>query len=141
MNDPLMNVKHAFDKTVFERVQFTENQKKKTLIQVDPLKQKKIEIMILQTLYDSTKTGFAILNDLKKRIGKEDFQNNEGSVYILLHQLESKRYIQSQWEDNKGAKIKYYHIENKGRKRLVEIENEEGNKTSFRLDWEGGLRG
>ncbi|GAE30420.1 helix-turn-helix transcriptional regulator [Alkalihalobacillus hemicellulosilyticus] len=141
MSDPLMNLKDALNKTVFERVEFTEKQKKKTLIQVDPLKQQKLEAMILQTLYDSTKTGFTILKDLKKRIGEEDFQKNEGFVYILLHQLESKRYIQSKWEGNKESRIKYYHIENKGRKRLVEIENEGEKKTSFRLDWEGGLRG
>lgn len=76
-----------------------------------------IKLAILQIL--STKqTGFQLLTSLLNR-GIKKFVDEEGTLYLLLHELENKQYIASEWlEDEK----KYYVIKRKGKKVMHQLE-------------------
>ena len=58
------------------------------------------------------KTGFELNKHLRAR-GIENFEDNEGYLYMLLHRLEHAHYLQTDWKENDE---KYYTLTDKGKK-------------------------
>lgn len=81
----------------------------------------KVLLSILQLLSEK-KSGFQLLQQLIAR-GMKKFEDNEGSLYILLHDLERKEFIIAEWtRDN----LKKYILNHKGKKYLRKMEAKQG---------------
>lgn len=77
-----------------------------------------IDFMVLSTLSDKPKYGYLIQQDIANA-SKEKVKLPPGTLYPLLHKLESDKLIRSRWENDTGRKRKWYEITAKGRKRLT----------------------
>ncbi|MBS4205956.1 PadR family transcriptional regulator [Lederbergia citrea] len=93
-------------------------------IQREEDKNEDVFLAILQLL-SNKKTGFELLQTLIGR-GIKKFVENEGSLYLLLHELEQKEYILSEWSDDKQ---KHYSLNQKGRRFLKKAEAKHGLET------------
>lgn len=77
-------------------------------------------LLILQLLNEGDKYGYEMTKELERR-SEELFTLKEGTLYPILHNLESDGMIEAYWEDSeKLRKRKYYHITSKGKKLLVD---------------------
>lgn len=74
-------------------------------------------LSILQLLSEK-KSGFQLLQQLIAR-GLKKFEDNEGSLYILLHDLEQKEFILSEWKQDN---VKQYFLNQKGKRHLRKME-------------------
>lgn len=116
MDEQLKNLKEKMNKTVYQQVVFSEQQKKVILERIhhqEPL------LAILQLL-QTAKTGYEIKQALLRR-GVNSFLENEGKLYLFLHELEMEQSIISEWKDNE----KYYTLAAKGRKILHSFEQKQ----------------
>jgi DNA-binding PadR family transcriptional regulator len=117
----LKNLKHAGNKMMFNNLQFTEQLRRNIYdgIQKDEEKDEDILIAVLQLLMQP-KTGFTLLCKLQSR-GFRKFENNEGFLYTLLHELEKKEWIETEWSKDH---VKQYIISQKGKKMLQKAEKQ-----------------
>ncbi|TDL32682.1 PadR family transcriptional regulator [Jeotgalibacillus sp. S-D1] len=128
MEDRLKRLKKSMDSS-FEQLNFSAEHRKKIHekinqtheIQNDPF------VPVLQLLI-TEKTGYELTQLLRAR-GIRRFENNEGSLYTLLHRLEQKEMVQSSF-DRSGDK--YYQVTEKGRKALQK-EDKSMDKKAFAL--------
>lgn len=121
MEDRLGHLKRAMKNNVFNGLNFSEEHKdniRQQIKKINTSSDDEILLAVLQLLVQE-KTGFEISRLVRAR-GIERFENDEGQLYMLLHRLEHKGYLLSNWED---ADIKYYQLSNKGRKLLVKAED------------------
>ena len=80
-------------------------------------------ILILRLLEEKDLYGYEMIDTLRKR-SKDVFELKAGTLYPLLHSLESKGLLTS-YESEAGGKIrKYYQITNSGH-RLFKQKKEE----------------
>jgi DNA-binding PadR family transcriptional regulator len=117
IDDRLRNLKKSLNKTVFSDLTFTENHKdqiKSKLARINVKSEEEIIIAILHLLTHE-KTGFELNKGIRAR-GIQDFENNEGQLYMVLHRLEQKGYLQTDWKETDE---KYYRVTNKGNKLLA----------------------
>lgn len=85
-----------------------------------------VSLMLLGLLDRSDMYGYQMIGELYAR-SREVFEFKEGTLYPVLHELEKSQLIESYWEHTLlKRKRKYYHITDKGRKKLQEK----------RQDWE-----
>ena len=76
-----------------------------------------LDLMVLSVLADEPLYGYAIQKNVKlASAGKADLA--AGTLYPLLHRLESDKLVRSKWDDTTGRKRKWYELTAKGRKRL-----------------------
>ena len=117
----LKNLKHAGNKVMFNNLQFTEQLRRNIYdaIQKDEEKDEDILIAVLQLLMQP-KTGFVLFRKLRSR-GFRKFENNEGFLYTLLHELEKKAWIETEWSTDH---VKQYMISQKGKKILEKTEKQ-----------------
>ena len=81
-------------------------------------------LLILQLLKEGDKYGYEMTRELEKR-SDGLFTLKEGTLYPILHGLESDGMIEAYWEDTELArKRKYYRITKKGLKLLEEKKGE-----------------
>lgn len=81
-------------------------------------------LLILQLINEGDKYGYELTRELEKR-SDSLFTLKEGTLYPILHVLESEAMIESYWEDTESArKRKYYCITKKGKKLLVDKKQE-----------------
>lgn len=81
-------------------------------------------LLILQLLKEGDKYGYEMTKELEKR-SEELFTLKEGTLYPILHNLESEGMIEAYWEDTQLArKRKYYRITKKGKKLLGDKKEE-----------------
>jgi PadR family transcriptional regulator PadR len=81
-------------------------------------------MMILKLLDSEDMYGYQMIKELENR-SDNTFSLKEGTLYPILHTLESTEMITSYWEDTESArKRKYYSITCSGRKMLLEKEKE-----------------
>ncbi len=81
-------------------------------------------LLILQLLKESDKYGYEMTRELEKR-SDSLFTLKEGTLYPILHTLESEGMIEAYWEDTQAArKRKYYCITKKGNKLLQDKKTE-----------------
>lgn len=124
MDNRLKRLKKSMKKTVFRDLTFTESDKnhiKAKLASMNVKSDEEITIDILQLL-TTWKTGFDLTQNLQAR-GVGNFDHEEGQLYMYLHRLEQKAYLESHWEVDE----KMYRVTNKGRKLLRLVEKKQTN--------------
>lgn len=81
-------------------------------------------MLILKLLDGSDMYGYQMTRELERR-SENTFTLKEGTLYPILHSLESGKMIEAYWEDTDSArKRKYYRITKNGRHLLAEKEKE-----------------
>lgn len=73
--------------------------------------------MLLKLLSEKDMYGYEMIETLRSR-SENVFELKAGTLYPLLHTLESKKYITSYEQDGVGKVRKYYSITKEGRKFL-----------------------
>ncbi len=119
MTGPLFNLKKAMKKNVFQDFSFSEERKnavKETIRRKHSQQQlhvwqEKTIIAVLELLQLQSKHGYDISTQLFQK-QEFSFQGEEGQLYTLLHLLESKKMITSEWINER----KYYTLALKGKK-------------------------
>ena len=81
-------------------------------------------ILVLSLLEERPMYGYEIIKEIdKKSNGIFDFK--EGTLYPLLHGLESDGYLESYWDKGEGnRKRKYYSITSSGKKHIKDKKEE-----------------
>jgi DNA-binding PadR family transcriptional regulator len=77
-----------------------------------------LDTMVLSVLADGPKYGYLIQKRLRDS-SHGQVQAQAGTLYPLLHRLESERLIRSKWDDSAGRRRKWYELTASGRKRLA----------------------
>lgn len=81
-------------------------------------------VLILSILNRKDMYGYEMIKEIDL-LSKGIFSFKEGTLYPILHNLESANYIESYWDDSAGSrKRKYYKITTSGKKLLLEKEAE-----------------
>jgi len=119
MSDPFSNLKSTMKNTVFKEFSFSEERKKAVKdvihgkLSQHHLHSWNIEtlVAIFESLQYGAKHGYDISTQLIQK-NERSFQSNEGQLYTLLHLLENKHFLTSQWKEEK----KYYALSKKGEK-------------------------
>ena len=76
-----------------------------------------LDLMVLSVLADESQYGYLI----QKRLSTASHGKVKlpaGTLYPLLHRLESDKLIRSRWDSSTGRRRKWYAITGKGKKRL-----------------------
>ncbi|WP_409296303.1 PadR family transcriptional regulator [Peribacillus sp. SCS-26] len=116
MNDRLNSIKKAMKKTVFNNLTFTSEHKRLVHNRINSKNIKsdaELLIAVLQLLTQE-KTGYELNQKIRAR-GIQNFDNDEGSLYMLLHRLEQKGCLEAHWKETNE---KYYVLADKGSKLL-----------------------
>ncbi len=118
MNDPFNNLKSSMEKSIFKDFSFSNERKNavREAIRTNQQSQFHTEtiIAILESVQHESKDGYNISVQLFQK-NERAFQKNEGQLYTLLHLLENKEMLTSNWINNK----KYYSLNSKGKKYLA----------------------
>lgn len=81
-------------------------------------------ILILSLLDQRHMYGYEMIKEIERK-SNGVFSFKEGTLYPILHSLESESMIESYWEDNTSSrKRKYYKITDKGRRGLKQKHQE-----------------
>lgn len=96
-------------------------------------------ILILSLLDQKAMYGYEIAKEIE-RLSSGLFSMKEGTLYPILHGLESEREVETYWSEAEGRKRKYYVITQQGRRKLGEKKREWllFSKTVDRVLGEGG---
>jgi DNA-binding PadR family transcriptional regulator len=79
------------------------------------------EALILATLADGSKHGYQLALEIEDR-SAGSFRFNHGTLYPILHTLESRGLIDGSWSEPSGKrKRRQYALTAAGRQRLVEL--------------------
>jgi transcriptional regulator len=78
-----------------------------------------LEMMVLSTLADGPKYGYLIQSRLKESSG-ERIAIQAGTLYPILHRLESNKFVKARWEDATGRRRKWYELTAAGRRQLAQ---------------------
>jgi DNA-binding PadR family transcriptional regulator len=115
MENRLNKLRKSMEKSTFKEISFSERMRKEIHKQINmPDESDEVITLALLQLLLQEKTGYELTGLLRSR-GFKRFEDNEGSLYTILHTLEQKRLIASCWN---GEGTKYYQIIDKGRKYL-----------------------
>ncbi|CAM4214923.1 helix-turn-helix transcriptional regulator [Paenibacillus macerans] len=80
--------------------------------------------MLILTLLDKQDLyGYQLIKELE-RMSEGTFALKEGTLYPILHGMETERWLESYWEEAEGRKRKYYRITDSGRRQLQEKKRE-----------------
>ena len=78
------------------------------------------DMLVLKLLESDDMYGYQMIEQLRERSGNV-FDLKAGTLYPLLHQLEQKGFLVTYEEAAGEARIrKYYHLTDKGRRHLVQ---------------------
>jgi DNA-binding PadR family transcriptional regulator len=77
-----------------------------------------LDALILATLQDGPAHGYAVIEELKRRSGGA-FELAEGTVYPVLHRLESDGLLSSAWSTGAGRRRRVYRLTRRGRGALA----------------------
>ena len=82
------------------------------------------DMLVLKLLETEDMYGYQMIDELRGR-SKNVFDMKAGTLYPLLHQLEQKGYVSSYEESAGEARVrKYYHLTDKGRRYLIQREQD-----------------
>ena len=76
-----------------------------------------LDLMLLSSLALGAKYGYLIQKDVRQASGGR-IPLPAGTLYPLLHRLESEKLIRSRWDDAEGRRRKWYELTAAGQKRL-----------------------
>jgi DNA-binding PadR family transcriptional regulator len=79
--------------------------------------------LILTVLASGPLYGYELIKELERR-SEGVFALKEGTLYPILHGMETERWVESYWMEVDGRKRKYYRILDEGMKRLQEKKTE-----------------
>ena len=135
MKDPFTNLKNSMKESIFKDLSFSNERKNavKEAIRMNqsqsPFRSWKIEtiIAILESVQYEPRDGYHISIHLFQK-NERTFQKNEGQLYTLLHLLENKEILTSNWIYKK----KYYTLHSKGKKLLATYQKDHA-KQKFSL--------
>ncbi|RKN66115.1 PadR family transcriptional regulator [Paenibacillus ginsengarvi] len=80
-------------------------------------------ILVLTVLADKPLYGYELIKELERR-SEGVFALKEGTLYPILHAMESERWVESFWTEADGRKRKYYRLLDEGKLRLQEKKSE-----------------
>lgn len=81
-------------------------------------------MLVLGLLKENPMYGYEMIKKIEEK-SKGIFAFKEGTLYPILHSLESDGYVEAYWQESKeGRKRKYYKITKGGSKHLVEKKKE-----------------
>ncbi|OBZ14111.1 DNA-binding protein [Bacillus sp. FJAT-27264] len=75
--------------------------------------------LILTLLLDKPLYGYELIKELESR-SQGVFSLKEGTLYPILHTMESERWVEAYWLEVEGRKRKYYRILDEGKAKLKE---------------------
>lgn len=76
-----------------------------------------LDLMVLTALSDGPKYGYLIQQQLRESSG-EKVSLQAGTLYPILHRLESDSMVSCRWDDSTGRRRKWYELTAAGRKQL-----------------------
>lgn len=76
-----------------------------------------LDLMILSVLSDGAQYGYLIQQKLREASG-ERVELKAGTLYPILHRLESNKLVRCRWDDSTGRRRKWYELTAAGRKQL-----------------------
>ncbi|AZB41932.1 PadR family transcriptional regulator [Bacillus sp. FJAT-42376] len=118
MDKRLRSLRQSMKKTVFSELNFTEKMHREIRKKItEDISDEDLLLAVMQLLA-AEKTGFDLSRSIRSR-GIRKFHENEGDLYTMLHELESKGWLKSRW-DNESRK--HYQLNAKGRKQLQKLE-------------------
>ncbi|MFM9279907.1 PadR family transcriptional regulator [Paenibacillus jiagnxiensis] len=79
--------------------------------------------LILNLLNQQDRYGYELIKELE-RMSDGTFNLKEGTLYPILHGMETEKWLESYWEQAEGRKRKYYRITDSGRQQLQEKRQE-----------------
>ncbi|MBM6616340.1 PadR family transcriptional regulator [Bacillus suaedaesalsae] len=134
MNDPFMNLKSSMKKSIFEDLSFSNERKSAVREAIRTNQQSQFDnwnsetiIAILESVQHVSKDGYHISIQLFQK-NERTFQKNEGQLYTLLHLLENKEILTSNWMNNK----KWYTLNSKGKKYLAAYKQDNSKQVSLK---------
>lgn len=77
-----------------------------------------LDMMILSALARGPQYGYGVQKQIETA-SQGRAKIAAGTLYPILHRLESDKLIKSRWEDDTGRKRKWYELTATGRKKLV----------------------
>ena len=81
-----------------------------------------LDLMVLSVVAREAQYGYSIQKHLNLATDGQ-VKLPAGTLYPLLHRLESKKLIRSRWDDSTGRRRKWYEITAKGKKTLEQQAN------------------
>jgi PadR family transcriptional regulator len=79
-----------------------------------------LDLLVLKVLERGAEHGYGITLRVNQ-LSDESLQVEEGSLYPALHRMEQAGWIKPEWKSSENKRrARYYHLTPKGRKRLVE---------------------
>lgn len=81
------------------------------------------DMLVLSILENESMYGYQMIKKLREK-SNNIFNLQEGTLYPILHNLESKDYITSYWDTTNSKKRKYYTITKDGKKYLKDKKEE-----------------
>jgi len=79
--------------------------------------------MILSLLSRKERYGYELIKELERSSGGA-FDLKEGTLYPILHGMESQGWVEAYWQEVDGRKRKYYKITENGKSQLKEKKQE-----------------
>jgi transcriptional regulator len=77
-----------------------------------------VDLVILRTLSEEPRHGFAISRDIRFR-SEGVLELQDAALYQALHRMENKGWIQAEWgQSENNRRAKFYRLTASGRKRL-----------------------
>jgi DNA-binding PadR family transcriptional regulator len=76
-----------------------------------------LDLMVLSALADAPRYGY-LLQQRVREATQEQVPLPAGTLYPLLHRLESEKLISSTWDASTGRRRKWYDLTARGRARL-----------------------
>jgi DNA-binding PadR family transcriptional regulator len=76
-----------------------------------------LDLMVLSVLANGPRYGYLLQQELRTA-SRGLVEAQAGTLYPLLHRLESDKLIRCKWDDSTGRRRKWYEITAAGRKRL-----------------------
>ena len=77
-----------------------------------------LNLLILSVLVEEPKYGYLIVKNLRE-ISEEMVRMQAGTLYPILHRLESQKLIRGKWDKTTGRKRKWYELTAAGRRHLT----------------------
>jgi len=78
-----------------------------------------LDLMVLSALADGPQYGYLIQQKLREatadRVGL-----SAGTLYPLLHRLETDKFVKASWDDETGRRRKWYSLTPSGRRTLTQ---------------------
>ena len=76
-----------------------------------------LDLMVLSVLGEGAMYGYLIQKKLREASGQR-VRLDAGTLYPLLHRLETDKLIRARWDDSGGRKRKWYELTATGRRSL-----------------------